>query len=327
MGEAEIIRIDKRRIEETRCAGTTASGQRCRNKASENGRCRRHPVEAPVPTRSRFDAEVERLLAFARRRLTGDYPTDDFGFDPDLTENIIIPMLRPLFDKWWRVEQRGVENIPATGPALLVANHSGTIPWDALMMKVGLLDATGRHCRLLAEDLPFRIPVVGEVARKTGTSLSCEEDATRLLDGGELVCAFPEGYNGLGKPYSERYKLQQFSGTFTSVALAMGIPIIPVSIIGAEEIHPMLRNIRSVARLLGLPYMPVTPTFPLLGPLGLVPLPTKWTIEYGEPVETAPFTPDAAMDPMLVFNLTDQIRETIQQMLYRDLLARRSILF
>lgn len=324
---AEVIRLDQHASSPSRCRGRGADGRPCRNRATSSGYCKRHepaPIEAP----SRFDAEVERLLAFLRRRVTGSYPTDDFGFDEDLTENVLIPMLRPLFDRWWRVEQRGTDNIPAAGAALLVSNHSGTLPLDALMMKIGVFDATSRHCRLLAADLPFRLPFIGELARKSGNTLACVEDSTRLLDAGEIVGVFPEGYKGVGKPFRDRYKLQRFGrGGFVEVALKTGAPIIPVSIVGAEEIYPIIADVKPLARLFGLPYFPVTPTFPLLGALGMVPLPSKWIIEYGEPIQTSAFTPDAAMDPMFVFNLTDQVRESIQQMLYRSLMARRSVFF
>lgn len=329
MADAQVIPID-RASQPDRCHGRTADGRACRNRASASGYCRRHEPKAVfahhATERSAFEVELERVLAFVRRRVTGAYPTDDFGMDADLTENVLLPILRPLFDRWWRVEQRGLENVPATGPALLVANHSGTLPWDALMMKAGVYDGVGRHCRLLAADLPFRLPFIGELARKSGNTLACVEDTTRMLDTGELLGVFPEGYKGVGKPFKERYKLQRFGrGGFVEVALKTGAPIVPVAIIGAEEIYPMLANLKPLARLLGFPYFPVTPTFPLLGPLGAIPLPSKWIIEYGEPIVTAAFTPDAALDPMFVFNLTDQIRENIQQMLYKNLMTRRSV--
>src|SRR3712207_3154374 len=109
--------------------------------------------------------------------------------------------------------------------------------------------------------------------------------------------------------------------------LRTGKPIIPCAIVGAEEIYPMIGNARTLARLLGLPYFPVTPTFPWLGPLGAVPLPTKWTIQFGEPIPTDGYPPEAAEDPMLMFNLTDQVREQIQHTLYKLLVQRRSVFF
>ncbi|MGP4089416.1 lysophospholipid acyltransferase family protein [Streptomyces sp. KR55] len=269
-------------------------------------------------------------LAFLRRRLTGDYEVDDFGYDAELTDNVLMSLLRPVYEKYFRVEVKGIENIPSEGGALIVANHSGTLPLDGLMMQVAVHDhhPAGRHLRLLAADLVFVLPVVNELARKLGHTLACAEDAERLLGQGELVGVMPEGFKGIGKPFSERYKLQRFGrGGFVSTALRQGAPIIPCSIVGAEEIYPMLGNAKTVARLLGFPYFPLTPTFPWLGPLGAVPLPTKWTIQFGEPIPTGGYPPEAAEDPMLMFNLTDQVREQIQHTLYKLLVQRRSVFF
>jgi 1-acyl-sn-glycerol-3-phosphate acyltransferase len=282
---------------------------------------------APVPA---WEHKLAGGLAFLRRRITGDYAVDDFGFDPDLAENVLLPPLRPLYDKWFRVETRGLDNVPDTGGALVVANHSGTIPLDSLMTTLALLDhhPAHRHLRMLGADLVFRLPVVAPLARKAGNTLACGPDAERLLAGDELVGVWPEGFKGIGKPFSERYKLQRFGrGGFVSAALRTGKPIIPCSIVGAEEIYPIVGNAKTLARLLGLPYAPITPTFPLLGPLGVIPLPSKWIIEFGEPIETTHLGAAAADDPMLVFNLTDQVRETIQSTLYTLLMQRRSIFF
>jgi 1-acyl-sn-glycerol-3-phosphate acyltransferase len=225
---------------------------------------------------------------------------------------------------------RGVDNVPSTGGALVVANHSGTIAVDSLMTQLALLDEhpERRALRLLGANLVFSTPVISEFARKTGSTLACSADAERLLAGGEVVGVFPEGFKGTGKPYTERYKLQRFGrGGFVSAALRARVPIIPVSIVGAEEIYPLLGNAGTLARLLGLPYFPITPTFPWLGPLGAIPLPSKWIIEFGEPIHTDDYPAAAADDPMLVFNLTDQVRETIQHTLYQLLVQRRSVFF
>jgi len=267
------------------------------------------------------------FLAFARRRVCGDYHVDDFGFDLDLTDNVLLPLLRPLYRKWFRVETIGMHHVPAEGGALVVANHSGTLPLDALMTAVGLHDQhpAGRHLRMLGADLVFRTPLLGSIARKSGQTLACNPDAERLLNSGELVGVWPEGFKGIGKNFRDRYKLQRFGrGGFVSAALRTRAPIIPCSIVGAEEIYPMIGDIKPLARLLGAPYFPVTPLFPLLGPLGMIPLPSKWCIEFGEPIHTDSYEPGAAEDPMLVFNLADQVRETIQQTLYRLLTQRRN---
>jgi 1-acyl-sn-glycerol-3-phosphate acyltransferase len=274
-------------------------------------------------------ALIERITGgaeFLRRRITGDYEVDDFGFDPHFNDNILIPALRPLFDKWFRVEVRGIENIPADGRALIVANHAGTLPVDALMTSVAVHDRAHRPLRMLAADLAFDMPVVGTVARKAGHTLACHPDAERLLADDHVVAVFPEGYKGLGKPFKERYKLQRFGrGGFVSAALKTHAPIIPCSIVGSEEIYPNIADLTSLARLLGLPYFPITPLFPALGPLGAVPLPSKWYIEFGTPIATDVHDEAAADDPMVLFEVTDHVREVIQQTLYKLLTHRRNV--
>ncbi len=273
-------------------------------------------------------AFAEEAWEFVQRRRSGDYEVDEFGFDPDLTENVLMALVRPLYRSWFRVEASGLENIPDNSGALVVANHSGTVAFDSVMTQVALLDdhPAHRHLRMLGANLVFQTPFLGEIARKAGHTLACTPDAERLLERGEIVGVWPEGFKGIGKPFSERYKLQRFGrGGFVAAALRTKTPIVPTAIVGAEEIYPMISNAKTLARLLGLPYFPITPTFPLLGPLGLVPLPSKWFIEFGEPILTDGYPEGAADDPMLVFNLTDQVREQIQQALYRLLMRRPSV--
>jgi len=273
-----------------------------------------------------WEPRLAHFLAFLRRRLTGDYVVDEYGFDSDLTARFFMAMLRPIAQKWFRIEVRGAENIPTAGGALVVSNHSGTLPLDGLMTMVAIHDATGRFLRPLGADLVFKLPFISGVARKGGATLACNEDAERMLSGGELVGVWPEGFKGIGKPYSERYKLQRFGrGGFVSAALRTGVPIVPLSVVGAEEIYPLVGNVPALARLLGVPYLPITPFFPLLGPLGMIPLPSKWLIEFGEPIRTDELDQGASDDPMLVFNVTDQVRETIQQTLYSLLMQRKSV--
>ena len=273
-----------------------------------------------------WEPRLAEFLAFLRRRLTGDFTVDDYGFDREVTERLLLTAMRPIAQKWFRIEVIGAENIPTSGGALVVSNHSGTVPLDGVMTGLSIHDHTGRFLRPLGADLVFRLPVVGDLARKGGATLACNDDAERMLRGGELVGVWPEGFKGIGKPFSERYKLQRFGrGGFVSAALRTAVPIIPTSVVGAEEIYPLVGNIPSLARLLGIPYLPITPLFPLLGPLGLVPLPSKWLIEFGEPIRTDTYESGAADDPMLVFNVTDQVRESIQQTLYSLLIKRRSV--
>ncbi len=270
---------------------------------------------------------VEQMLAFWGHRLTGDYEVDDFGFDPELTSRLLMTALRPIAQKWFRIEVRGIHNVPRTGGALVVGNHSGVLPVDALMTGLVLHDHAGRHLRMLGADLLFTLPFVSALARKSGATLACNEDAERILSRGELAGVWPEGYKGVGKPYAERYRLQRFGrGGFVAAAMRTGVPIVPCSVVGAEEIYPMIGNVRWLARLLGVPYVPITPLFPWFGLLGLVPLPSKWIIEFGEPIRTDSYPEGAADDPMLVFDVTDQVREVIQHTLY-ELLQQRGRAF
>jgi 1-acyl-sn-glycerol-3-phosphate acyltransferase len=281
--------------------------------------------EAPNELAQRISAVAE----FVRKRMSGDYEVDEFGFDPHLNNAIFLPLLRGLFRSWFRVEVSGIENLPLDGAALIVANHAGVLPLDGLMASVAVHDnhPAQRDLRLLAADMVFDMPVMGQAARKAGHTMACTADAHRLLAAGELTAVFPEGYKGLGKPFRDRYKLQRFGrGGFVSAALRARAPIVPCSIVGSEEIYPMLADVKLLARLFGLPYFPVTPLFPLAGPLGLVPLPSKWHIQFGEPIVTEDFDESLAEDPMVTFELTDQVRETIQQTLYQ-LLANRGNTF
>jgi 1-acyl-sn-glycerol-3-phosphate acyltransferase len=340
-----VIRLDARR-EPRRCVATTTTGRPCRNHAVDGGAyCRVHqrvlaqPASAPTSQQPVGDKEllddlgehevgssaVDRLRAFMRRRLKGDYLIDEFGYDEELTREILIPLLRPLYERYFRVRTLGLSRIPNEGPALLVANHSGTIPIDAVMLQyaVAMAHPAARAVRSVGADLVWTTPFVSHLARKTGNAVACDEDAYALLDRDQLVAVFPEGFKGVGKGWSERYRLQRFGrGGFIEVALRARVPIVPVAIVGAEEAFPMVGNAKTLASLLRLPYFPITPTFPLLGPLGLLPLPSRWVIEFGEPIDMSNYPDDAADDKMFVFDLTDSIRDRIQQMVYKGLKYR-----
>jgi 1-acyl-sn-glycerol-3-phosphate acyltransferase len=287
-----------------------------------------NPLHASASLGVDWDKSLEQIGAFLRERLRGDYAVDEFGFDPEFTVKAYLPLLRLLADSWFRVEVRGTENLPTDGSALLVSNHAGTLPIDGMILQTVVYDEIGRHLRMLGADLIFKTPFSGDLARKTGTTLACQEDAERLLASNQLVAVFPEGFKGLGKPYADRYKLQRFGrGGFVSAALRAQVPIIPTAIVGSEEIYPLIARAPALARMLGWPYFPITPLFPWLGPLGMIPLPSRWIIEFGEAITTDELGSGAADDPMIVFNITDQVRETIQQTLYALLMQRRSAFF
>jgi 1-acyl-sn-glycerol-3-phosphate acyltransferase len=282
----------------------------------------------PLADPAGWEQRLATALRFLGRRMSGDYQIDEFGFDAELTRSVIGPLLAPLYDRWFRVEVSGVEHLPAHGGALLVANHAGGLwPLDAAMTATAVhRHSDGRFLRMLGAELLFAAPGVSTVARRSGATLACEADVARLLAAGELVGVWPEGYRGIGKSFRRRYELQRFShGGFVGAAVAEGVPVIPVSIVGSEEIHPVLANLKPLARLLNLPYFPITPTFPLLGPLGLVPLPSKWQIAFGAPLRVEPRIGHPSDQRDAVGELTDEVRERIQSTLYRLLTQRRAV--
>jgi 1-acyl-sn-glycerol-3-phosphate acyltransferase len=263
---------------------------------------------------------VERVL----RRLEGDHEDDEWGFDEDFAD-LVEPFFGFLYDRWWRVKVEGAHRVPAHGRALLVSNHAGILPWDATMISVALLreHPLPRHPRFLVLNWAFDLPFISVAMRKVGGVVASPFNAMRLLEQDHLVAVFPEGVKGTGKPYSERYRLQRFGrGGFVEIALRTRAPIVPVAVVGSEEIYPKLADLPAVARLIGAPYFPVTPTFPLLGPLGVVPLPSKWRIEFLDPIETASYGPEGADDRALVLELSERVRDQIQQALYANLVRR-----
>jgi 1-acyl-sn-glycerol-3-phosphate acyltransferase len=252
---------------------------------------------------------------------------DEFGYDRKFTETV-LPFFELLYTVWWRVEASGIENVPRTEPALIVANHSGVLPWDGIMINLAVRHEhpARRACRMLALDMFALLPFLAPLLAQSGAVRANPENAERLLRKGELVGVFPEGVKGVGKRFKDRYKLARFGrGGFIRIALRTGAPIIPCAVVGAEEIHPALAQMNWLGKPLGLPYVPITPTFPLLGPLGFVPLPSKWSIEMGEPIPMDAYGADAAEDPMLVNRLSERVRATIQQMIDARLGRRRSV--
>jgi 1-acyl-sn-glycerol-3-phosphate acyltransferase len=263
-------------------------------------------------------ALVNGVRRLADRHLPAGPPVDEFGFDPEFNSRVLIPIARFFYEQWFRVQIKGLEHVPSDGPALVVANHSGTLPMDAVMLQAGLHDEhpARRNLRLLGADLVYEIPLLSTVARKGGHTRASPANAHALLRAGELVGVFPEGFKGIGKPFAERYQLRRFGrGGFAATAVRAGVPIVPCAIVGAEEIYPMIGNARPVAELLRLPYFPITPTFPWLGPLGAVPLPSKWIIEFCPPVPANGYEPGREDDPAVIADLSGRVRGTIQRKL------------
>jgi 1-acyl-sn-glycerol-3-phosphate acyltransferase len=254
---------------------------------------------------------------------------DEFGYDP-VYEQRILPLFDFLYEKYFRVEVHGVEHIPAEGRCLLVANHSGLLPVDGVMLRLAVRreHRQRRDVRWLAEDAIFHFPFVGSFANRVGAVRACQENAERLLGHGALVAVFPEGTKGIGKLFRERYKLQRFGrGGFVKLGLRTSTPVVPVAIVGSEEANPMLARFEYLTKAVGLPYLPVTPTFPLLGPLGLLPAPTKWKVFFGEPIALDRYGAQSTDDEVLVGRLAEHVRGEIQTMLDRALADRRSVWF
>jgi 1-acyl-sn-glycerol-3-phosphate acyltransferase len=264
-----------------------------------------------------------------KRRLRGEYETDEWGFDPEILQ-AVTPFLNFMYRTYWRVETTGMENIPDEGRGLLVCNHSGQLPWDGAMVGTAVYNEhpAQRLVRTLYATWFPTLPFFSALFTKLGQVLATEENGVRLLEKDELVAVFPEGYKGVGKLFKERYRLARFGrGGFVRMALKTRSPMIPVSIVGAEETYISLAKSDFIARLIGFPYFPISITWPWFGPLGFVPLPTKWYIDFGEPIDTDGYGPGAANNLMLVSQLTDQTRNVIQEMIYSRLASRRSIFF
>jgi 1-acyl-sn-glycerol-3-phosphate acyltransferase len=299
-------------------------------------------LAAPLPSLERPGSDTGTVVDAARELLSSDYylrqwgrigmrnrseEVDEFGFDPTY-ERRFAPVADFLYQRYFRVETKGIDAIPNEGRCLIVANHSGTIPLDGVMLRQALRHAHpgSRPLRWLAEDYLYYLPFAGSFITRIGAVRACQENAERLLEQENVVAAFPEGVKGIGKLFKERYRLQRFGrGGFIRLCLRTQTPIVPCAIVGAEETGPLLHRVEYLAKLLGLPYIPITPTFPLFGPLGLIPAPTKWRIECAERIDLTSYGRGAAEDNVLVGRLTERVRAIIQHMLDEAIRSRNSV--
>ncbi len=282
------------------------------------------PAPEPFDWQSAFTDLRRRMSAFGMSERSGE--VDEFGMD-ELVLRRLRPLLDLLHDHYWRVDVGGEQRLPEAGPCLLVANRSGILPYDGLMLAHAVeraRSAVGRP-RFLVADWLITLPFVQPYLARLGGVRACRENAERLLEAGRFVIAFPEGVKGAAKVFRERYRLKRFGrGGVVRVALESGVPLLPVGIVGAEEAHPILFKLHTPARALGLPFLPVTPTFPLLGPLGVLPLPSKWVIRIGKLLALDHLEPDAASDELLVSRLTEELRSQIQSLVEIGLSDRES---
>jgi 1-acyl-sn-glycerol-3-phosphate acyltransferase len=264
---------------------------------------------------------------FVKRRLAGKYETDEWGLDREILD-AVQPFFTFLYKTYWRVQTTGIEHFPAEGRALLVPNHSGQLPWDAAMIAtaVYLEHPNRRLVRCLYSDWVPTLPFLSALSVKLGHAQATVDNGIRLLEQDQLVAVFPEGHKGIGKLYRDRYRLARFGrGGFIEMALRTATPIIPVAVVGAEETFVSWHRSETLAKLTGAPFFPVGPTFPWFGLLGLVPLPTQWYIDFGQPIPTDGYGPDAAEDPILASQMTDQVRNVVQRMVNERLGQRKSV--
>ena len=282
-------------------------------------------VEAPQPPTEDF---ISRKWGRSALRSRSE-EFDDFGLDPGF-EQRVKPVVEFLYRSYFRTSVEGIDNVPAEGRCIVVANHSGALPLDGLMLRAALRieHRQKRDLRWLAEDFVYYLPFAGVFMNRVGAVRACPENAERLLEKESLVGVFPEGVHGIKKLFQERYRLQRFGrGGYIRLCLRMRAPIVPCAIIGAEESSPLLYRLEGLTELVGLPYFPITPTFPFLGPAGLLPAPTKWRMRFGEPINLDNYGPEAADDHVLVGRLSERVRSAIQAMLDSGLRERRSVWF
>jgi 1-acyl-sn-glycerol-3-phosphate acyltransferase len=273
--------------------------------------------------------QLREQVNFVRRRLSGEYQVDAYGLDREIIA-LWQPFLLFLYRVWWRVETEGLEHVPADGAGMLVANHSGVLPWDGAMIATAVhTEHPAQNQRVVRNlflnwfsEIPGLAPLFVSLGQMTGVP----ENAVRLLQDGELVCTFPEGAKGIGKPFRDRYQLQRFGrGGSVQIALRTGAPLIPVAVVGAEETYPLLANNSFMAKLLGLPYFPITLTFPWFGPLGMIPLPSRWSITFCPPVDLSAYSTADADDPLIVEALNEEVRMVIQETINRKLGERKRV--
>jgi 1-acyl-sn-glycerol-3-phosphate acyltransferase len=265
------------------------------------------------------DDERRRVIALSHL-VEGELPFDRFGFSPDVTKTAFV-FFHALYRAWFRVRSQGHENLPKEGAAVLVANHGGLLPFDAAMGIVDVILHTDppRLVRSMVDRWAGSLPWVNVFYARVGQVIGTRENFADLLDDGQLVLVFPEGIEGIRKTVTQRYRLQSFHVGFVEQALRAGAPIVPMAFIGSDDQAPILYDFKTLAKRLGLPVLPITPTFPWLGPLGLVPYPVSYRIAYGEPLHYHErFGPEGADDARLVRYLANQVRRAVQLLVDRN---------
>jgi 1-acyl-sn-glycerol-3-phosphate acyltransferase len=268
-----------------------------------------------------LQAEIDDRVRKVPTRVN-EFGFDDYGMELASVRRSVLP-LAVLYRWYFRVETFGIGRLPE-GRVLLVANHAGQLPFDAMMLGAAtLLEAEPpRIARGMGEYWIPQLPFVNWLATRSGNLVGTPENCAQLLESEECVMVFPEGVRGMNKTFDQRYQLQRFGLGFLRLALETNTPIVPVGIVGSEEQQPGLLNLRGLGRALGMPAFPITPTFPWLGPLGLLPLPVRYRIHFGEPMR---FEGDSSDEDAIVEAKVEQVRAAISALLERGREARPAV--
>jgi 1-acyl-sn-glycerol-3-phosphate acyltransferase len=274
----------------------------------------------PPPVRS-LEAEIQERMLRIPTKLNA-YGYDAWGFHPDTARRALV-VTALLYRYWFRVEVHGIDRLP-TGRVLLISNHAGQVALDAAMIGTAtFLEAEPpRIVRGMGEYWLPTVPWVNEAMARTGSVVGTRKNCIDLLENEEAVIAFPEGVRGMNKLIWERYQLQEFGHGFMRLALETGSPVVPIAVVGSEEQAPAIANLKPLGRLLRMPAFPITITWPWLGLLGMVPLPVKYRIYFGEPMH---FTGNPNDEDEVVAEKVEQVKGRIATMLARGLQERRSI--
>jgi 1-acyl-sn-glycerol-3-phosphate acyltransferase len=275
--------------------------------------------------KDKLDAALEPEVKERLNRLgnqLNEYGVDPFGFEPEYVK-YALPVVLLFYRHYFRVQTFGMKNIPK-GRVLLISNHSGQVPLDAMMivMSVFMEAEPPRIVRSMIETWVPTLPVISWFFQRAGQIVGTRDNCRRLLDREEAILAFPEGVRGINKTFDKRYQLEEFGLGFMRLALMTGAPVVPVGVVGAEEQAPSLFNFKSLGKLFGAPALPITPTFPLLGPLGLVPLPSKYRIYFGKPMH---FEGDPNDEDAVLHEKVKRVKQTMQRMLRDGLKARKHV--
>jgi len=251
---------------------------------------------------------------------------EDYGLDPGFRERA-EPLFKFVYESYWRCATSGSENVPATGPCILIGNHSGGLPFDAMMVAYALSSAAspGRVVRPLYDRFVEGMGPVKGLYRKLGGVPANYAVADELLERDEVPVIFPEGVGGVAKLYDERYVVGHFSTSAARLSCRHRVPVIPFAVIGAEETYPMIGRSAQLGKLLGAPYVPITPFFPMLGLAGMIPLPTKWTIAFGKRIYLYRESRFRGPGCTEFEAMSERLRRTVQVLVDRHLDRRSSI--